>query len=227
MGRWFRMYDEVLNDPKVQRLPGEKFKAWVNLLCLASKGNGVLPPLVDLAFALRMSEERVASLLNEFYASRLLDETEVDGAPMSYTPHNWNGRQFRSDVTDPTAADRMRRYRSNKRNDRNATVTVIRPETETETEQKEDAPAAGAAHSVSDPPTNPEKQFFDQAHQSLGKGGRSLAGALLKAKGGNVALAHSALLVASQKSNPREYLGAIIRGRGDSPEDLRARGEAW
>jgi hypothetical protein len=94
--------------------------------------------------------------------------------------------------------------------------------------EKEDAPAADAAHSVSDPPpTNPEKQFFDQAHQSLGRGGRALAGALLKAKGGNVALAHSALLMASQKSNPREYLGAIIRGRGDSPEDLRARGEAW
>jgi hypothetical protein len=34
-------------------------------------------------------------------------------------------------------------------------------------------------------------------------------------------------LAAVQKSNPREYIGAIIRGRGSTVEDLRARGEAW
>lgn len=27
MSRWFRYYDEALDDPKVQRLPGEMFKA--------------------------------------------------------------------------------------------------------------------------------------------------------------------------------------------------------
>jgi hypothetical protein len=75
-------------------------------------------------------------------------------------------------------------------------------------------------------PQNPEKIFFDQAVQFLGPDARSLAAKLLKAKGGNVLAAHQALLTAAQKSNPREYLGAIIRGR-DSVEDLRARGEAW
>jgi hypothetical protein len=55
-----------------------------------------------------------------------------------------------------------------------------------------------------------EKVFFDQAAQTVG---RPLAAKLLKAKGGNVALAHAALLTASTKSEPREYLGAIIRGR--------------
>lgn len=84
--------------------------------------------------------------------------------------------------------------------------------------------AADAANSNSSP--NPEKLYFDTSAQ-LGKNGRSLAGALLKAKGGNVLAAHSALLAAFQKSSPEQYIGAIIRGRGNSPEDLRARGEAW
>ena len=64
MTNWFRMYDETLNDAKVQRLPGEKFKAW-NLLCVASKHDGILPPLVDLAFALRLGEDKIAALIEE------------------------------------------------------------------------------------------------------------------------------------------------------------------
>jgi hypothetical protein len=210
MSRWFRFYDDAVNDPKVQRLSGDKFKTWVNLLCLASKNNGVLPALADISFTLRIGQDKVAALLNEFCAAGLLDPVEVDGAPMSYEPHNWGGRQFKSDVSN----DRVKRYRQRKRNV-TPTVTVTTPETETETdtetEQKKDAAPAGAQ--VVPLPPNPEKIFFDQAAHYLGNGGRSLAGALLKSKGGNVPAAHSALLTAVQKSNPREYLGAIIRGR--------------
>lgn len=90
-------------------------------------------------------------------------------------------------------------------------------------EGKGNEPDAHASHSAS---PDPEKVYFDTSTR-LGKNGRSLAGALLKAKGGNVLAAHSALLTAFQKSSPQEYIGAIIRGRGNSPEDLRARGEAW
>ncbi len=49
--------------------------------------------------------------------------------------------------------------------------------------------------------------------------GRSAGGfikMLLAAKGGNVALARSALETASTKQDPKEYLGAVIRG-GDRP----------
>jgi hypothetical protein len=98
---------------------------------------------------------------------------------------------------------------------------------ESKGEETEDAPAADAAHSVSDPPATPEVEFFRRSKQVFGKHGGALGKKLLDAKGGNVALAHAALLTASTKQDPREYLGAIIRGRGDSPEDLRARGEAW
>ena len=57
MSRWFRFYDGALNDAKVQRLPAPLFKAWVNLLCLASMHDGVLPPVADISFSLRIPEK--------------------------------------------------------------------------------------------------------------------------------------------------------------------------
>jgi hypothetical protein len=147
VSRWFRFYDEALNDPKVQRLAGETFKAWVNLLCLASKSeDGVLPPIADIAFALRLTEEQTSDLLNQLYKLQLFDEVEVPDAPMSYTPHNWKARQYKTDITDPTTAARSKRYRDAKRDanrDGTVTVTDTRADTEqiTETEKKGGAEA--------------------------------------------------------------------------------------
>jgi len=108
MTRWFRFYDDVVNDPKVQMLPGETFKVWVNLLCIASKEGGKLPALKALAFMLRpISVDELGSLLNEFCELGLLDPVEVEGAPMSYEPHNWGSRQYKSD----SSAERMREHR--------------------------------------------------------------------------------------------------------------------
>jgi hypothetical protein len=119
-------------------------------------------------------------------------------------------------TSDDTLADR--------KPDASAVLAECLPRVREEEEREKDAAPPGAQ--VISIPQTPEKAFFDQAVQVVGNNGRSLAAQLLKAKGGNVALAHSALLLASTKSNPREYLGAIIRGR-DGMEDLRARGEAW
>ena len=102
------------------RLPGEKFKAWVNLLCIASTHDGILPPVADLAFLLRpMGEDKVEALLAELHLKGLLDPVEAPGGAISYAPCRWSERQYRSDVTDPTAAARMQRYRDRKRNARN------------------------------------------------------------------------------------------------------------
>jgi hypothetical protein len=114
------MYESTLNDPTVQRLPGDKFKAWVNLLCVASTHDGVLPPVADLAFLLRpMGEDKVEALLAEFHQKGLLDPVAAPGGAIRYAPCRWAERQYRSDVTDPTAAASMQRYRNRKRNDRN------------------------------------------------------------------------------------------------------------
>lgn len=106
MARWFRFYDDAVNDPKVQRLPAPLFKLWVNVLCLASKNNGALPPIADMAFVLRLPEKKITEFLNELVGAGLIDRHED-----SLSPHNWHGRQFESD----SAAERMRRHRQRMR----------------------------------------------------------------------------------------------------------------
>ena len=50
MTRWFRVYNDVVDDPKVQRLSNTLFKVLINLWCLASANDGVLPPIDEIAF---------------------------------------------------------------------------------------------------------------------------------------------------------------------------------
>jgi len=194
MSRWFRFYDDAINDPKILKLSDKLHRVWIGLLCAASKNNGELPPLDDLALLVRMKPEKLRSALESLIKSGLFDDFGV-----VLKPHNWDKRQFKSDVS----TERVKRFRNV-----SGTVSETPPDTDTDTDtEKKDAAPTGAQIV---PLINPEKVFFDQAHDICG---RPLAAKLLKAKNNNVALAHSALLAASTKSNPREYLGAIIRGR--------------
>ncbi|MGZ3320197.1 MAG: hypothetical protein ACXU9C_04360 [Xanthobacteraceae bacterium] len=181
MNRWFRMYDDLFNDPKILRLSDRMFRAWVTLLCIASKNDGKLPPSGDIALMLRIKPTKVAEWLTALTAGGLLDKLEGGG----FAPHNWAGRQYKSDVTDPSAADRMRRYRANQRNERNATVTDKRPETEQITDadtEYSEAKASGAGA-----PSDPRSRLFDEGLKKFamltGKGPdscRSFIGKCLK-----------------------------------------------
>ena len=126
MSRWFRVYDDMVDDPKVQRLGPDLFKALVNLWCLASKNNGLIPCVEDIAFKLRMKSDRVLKILAELSACGLIDEYAGHLAP-----HNWNNRQYKSDVSN----ERVKRFRERQSNGEcNVTeaVTVTPPETDTE-----------------------------------------------------------------------------------------------
>lgn len=133
MSRWFRFYDDALNDPKVQRLPADLFKAWVNLLCLASKNGGEIPSLADAGFALRLSESKAGAIVADLALRGLFDP--VEGG--YFSPHNWGCRQYKSDVSN----ERVKRYRERKCNV-TSDVTVTPPDTEqiqsTETDKKEE-----------------------------------------------------------------------------------------
>lgn len=133
---WFRMYTEVLNDPKAQRLSGDDFKGWVNLLCLAKEHDGAIPPLCDVAFALRISEKQAEKLLAKLSKSGLIDETET-----GLEPHNWGVRQYKSDVS----TERVKRFRK-RHTKRQDAVSETPPETDTESDtEKEDANASSDA----------------------------------------------------------------------------------
>ena len=127
MTRWFRLYDDVLNDPKVQRLSGESFKFWINMLCIASKNGGVLPGIEDMAFALRVSNDVCTSLIDELKTCGLIDGGK------RLVPHGWEKRQYKSD----TSTDRVKRFRERSRNV-TETVSETAPDTDTETDTETD-----------------------------------------------------------------------------------------
>lgn len=106
MNPWFRFYVEVLDDPKVQKLPPHLFKTWVNILCLASVHDGVLPPVDDISFRLRISTHDVQQQIDEMIGLGLLDIRR----DKRLEPHNWMKRQFASD----RSTDRVRKWRKEK-----------------------------------------------------------------------------------------------------------------
>ncbi len=135
MTRWFRFYDDAMHDAKLLRLSDATFRAWMTLLCVASKNDGALPPAEDIALTLRCKKPLVAGWITELVAAGLLDRTET-----GFVPHNWGDRQYKSD----SSAERMKRHRDGKRDvtptvTSDVTVTVQnRADTDTDTEQKEE-----------------------------------------------------------------------------------------
>lgn len=152
------MYDDLLDDPKVQRLDPVLFKTWVNLLCLASRNDGTLPGIEDIAFALRISDDDAASRMADLVAKGLIDDGE------ELTPHNWNARQFKSD-RDESGAERQKRKR-----ERDKGVTVTRDITDQVTE-------------VSRPPETEQNRTDSEQSESRGaraQGHREISDAILK-----------------------------------------------
>jgi hypothetical protein len=124
MSRWFRVYEEMLHDPKVQCLPAATYKAWMNLLCVASKHDGVLPDIRALTFLLQMDARRIRILLADLEARTLLDRIGD-----TLAPHGWATRQYRGDLS----TERVKRFRNARR-----AVSGTAPETEAETETEKD-----------------------------------------------------------------------------------------
>lgn len=222
MSRWWRAYDEAVDDPKLQQLPPALSWAWFNLCCITSQNGGNLPSTEAIAFKLRSTPAKTRRLIADLIQAGLID-TDAHGQ----RPHNWNARQFKSD-TDPTNADRQKRYRERSRNGPNTvtptvtasvtptvtdTVTAKRPETESEPERKKDA--AGAATKA-----DLERQFFERGKQVCGDNAGGLLAKLLK-KQGDVALARATVERASTAQNPREFIGAVIAGGKASPDGRR------
>lgn len=78
----------------------------------------------------------------------------------------------------------------------------------TTNQEKKDAADAASVSS------NQEVDLFRRGKELLGQSSGGLIRNLLAAKAGNVSLARAALETASTKQDPREYIGAIVRGNG-------------
>lgn len=106
MNHWFRLYNTLVDDPKVQQLPETLFKALINLWCIASQNDGALPSADDIGYKLRVKPQKAAELVTRLVKAGLIDN--VDGV---FIPHNWDNRQFQSD----SSTDRVKKHRDKKK----------------------------------------------------------------------------------------------------------------
>lgn len=114
MKTWIRLYTKIPDDPKVQSLPPVLFRFWINCLCIAARADGNLPPIEQLAFALREPTSKIEPMAKKLVAAGLLD---VDPSG-TFRPHEWNDWQYESDGS----TERVKRFRErSKKQDGNAT----------------------------------------------------------------------------------------------------------
>lgn len=104
-----------------------------------------------------------------------------------------------------------------KQNPSNAGSNALASSSQPQPEERKDA--AGAAL--------PEAELFKRGKEVLGKTGGGMVKNLLKAKQNNIPLARAAIEQASTKSDPREYIGAIIRGREENRAMRPGFGDDW
>jgi hypothetical protein len=158
---WFRMYAGVINDPKVMRLPEAMRWHWVAVLCCASQNDGKVPSTPDLAFMLRLKDRDVALILAQLHAGGLLDKVEG-----GFVPHNWEGRQYKSDVS--TA--RVRKHRAKVSGNVSGNVSSDVSETVSETAPEQRQNRTEQIDVADEAPASPGlvgKQAFDLAERLL------------------------------------------------------------
>ena len=146
---WIKLYMEILDDPKMGRLPDYLFRRAIELFLVAgeSGNDGALQPVPQLAWRLRLDETKLRESL------RALSEV---GVVYEAEPDQWIVTNFQKRQDAATATERSREYR--KRNDyaterfktcnENATVamyTEAEEESDTESESIPTTPSSSRA----------------------------------------------------------------------------------
>lgn len=156
MSRWFRLDDDVINDPKILLLPEAMRWIWIAFLCIASKNGGLLPAIEIIALSLRVKPAKATEYRDRLVAAGLIDQTET-----GFTPHNWDKRQFKSDVS----TERVKRFRQQERN-----VSETPPHTQTQTEAQTEKKKTRASALVDDDwPDDFRDRFWARYPHKVGK----------------------------------------------------------
>lgn len=106
--QWIKLYDEILDDPKMGRLSDGAYRFCINLFLLASRQearDGSLPDMCDITWVLRLDEETAISHLDELVRAEIVTR---EGERLTVT--NFSIRQGKIEP-----AERMKQYRGRKR----------------------------------------------------------------------------------------------------------------
>src|SRR5262249_42098380 len=138
---------------------------------------------------------------NEFDSSRRSqNEGEFDSSWRSQ-----NEGEFDSPANEFDSSSRVRLLKTPEKTPEEDAANAATPSVK----GAQDNGHAGATES----PATEESDYFGRGKKVLGKTAGGLLVKLLKAKGGNVALARVALEMANTKQDAREYVARIIHGR--------------
>ncbi len=110
---WIKLYHEILDDPKMGRLPDRLWRRTVEMFLLAGKqgGQGELPPISDMAWTLRISPDDLQADLDELEHLGIICQKE------NCPPLVVNFAKRQAPVTD---AQRKRHERERKRHEQYA-----------------------------------------------------------------------------------------------------------
>jgi N-terminal phage replisome organiser (Phage_rep_org_N) len=118
--KWFRLYHDMIDDPKIAMMSESEQLLWVRILCLASmsEARGVIMLSDDeIAFRLRISIESWKTAKDKFRCKGLVDPVATDMLRIS----GWDDRQFESD----SSTARVAAHRAKKKGaDGNVTATL-------------------------------------------------------------------------------------------------------
>jgi len=134
---WFRVYHDIIDDPKILQLSAEMRWYYVGILAVSSRQSqqnmrGILPKLEDVSVHLRLNKPKTLRVVRTLIQAGLIDQ-EFNGSPgnIRLSVHGWNERQFKSD----DITERVRKYRGNVSGNVSVTGrTRVRARSETETE---------------------------------------------------------------------------------------------
>lgn len=78
--KWFRLYNEVYSDPKVQELRPELFRFWINIMCIASENEdrGIVPDVPKLKRLLGLDKPVIQRYLAALVDAELLSRRSVE-----------------------------------------------------------------------------------------------------------------------------------------------------
>ena len=125
--RWFRLWSELIDDPKICKMDEKTFRIFILLMCLAAEReqNGIIDlSEKDVAWRLRISQNILTRARQKLESLSILGSNNGNMVFL-----NWEKRQFRSDCS----TERVKRFRNVTRNN---IETPPETETETETEKK-------------------------------------------------------------------------------------------
>jgi len=100
---WIKIYHEILDDPKMGRMPDRLWRRTIELFLVAGEtdADGLLPRIGDMAYRLRLSEDELTEDLNSLLDLRIVHQ---DG-------DCWIVTRFAERQAPVSDAERMRRYR--------------------------------------------------------------------------------------------------------------------